>query len=135
MISEATMTDHESTARVTGVRTIGIPVRDQDRALQFYSTVLGLEKSLDAPFGSGRRWIELRAPGSDTTLALVPATAEVPAAVETGIRLSTADAGAMHARLLAHGVAAGEVLRWPGVPPMFNFRDVDGNGLEMLQET
>jgi hypothetical protein len=36
--------------------------------------------------------------------------------------------------LLARGVDAGEVLRWPGVPPMFAFRDQDGNGLELVQE-
>jgi lactoylglutathione lyase len=25
------------------------------------------------------------------------------------------------------------VLRWPGVPPMFAFRDQDGNGLEIVE--
>jgi hypothetical protein len=25
-------------------------------------------------------------------------------------------------------------LRWPGVPPMFSFRDQDGNGLELVQQ-
>jgi hypothetical protein len=25
-----------------------------------------------------------------------------------------------------------ELLRWPGVPPMFAFRDQDGNGLEIV---
>jgi catechol 2,3-dioxygenase-like lactoylglutathione lyase family enzyme len=25
------------------------------------------------------------------------------------------------------------VLRWPGVPPMFAFRDPDGNGLEIIE--
>ena len=24
-------------------------------------------------------------------------------------------------------------LRWPGVPPMFAFRDQDGNGLEIVE--
>lgn len=26
-----------------------------------------------------------------------------------------------------------ELLKWPGVPPMFAFRDQDGNGLEIIQ--
>ena len=58
----------------------------------------------------------------------------VLAGVETGIRLTTPDADAAHAALLAHGVDASDVLRWPGVPPMFSFRDLDGNGLELVQQ-
>jgi lactoylglutathione lyase len=30
-------------------------------------------------------------------------------------------------------VDVGEVLRWPGVPPMFMFRDPDGNRLEIVE--
>jgi len=26
------------------------------------------------------------------------------------------------------------VLRWPGVPPMFAFRDADGNGMEIVEQ-
>jgi lactoylglutathione lyase len=54
---------------VTRVRTIGVPVRDQDKALEFYATVLGLDKTLDVPIGSGRRWIEVSPPGGGTTIA------------------------------------------------------------------
>ena len=39
-----------------------------------------------------------------------------------------------HARLTAAGVGVGELLNWPGVPPMFTFRDQDGNGLEIVQD-
>jgi hypothetical protein len=53
--------------------------------------------------------------------------------VETGIRLITLDADADNARLKSRGIDAGEVLRWPGVPPMFAFRDPDGNGLEIIE--
>jgi lactoylglutathione lyase len=27
----------------------------------------------------------------------------------------------------------GEILRWPGVPAMFAFRDQDGNGMEIVE--
>jgi hypothetical protein len=53
--------------------------------------------------------------------------------VETGIRLTTPDADAAHAQLRSQNVETGEVLRWPGVPPMFAFRDQDGNGLELIE--
>lgn len=121
-------------AQITGVRTIGVPVTDQDRALSFYTGTLGFEKRLEVPMGPGRRWIEVAPPGSATTIALVVAHEGVPAGVETGIRLTTGNAGAVHAQLRTDGVDTGELLRWEGVPPMFAFRDQDGNGLEIVEQ-
>jgi catechol 2,3-dioxygenase-like lactoylglutathione lyase family enzyme len=123
-----------TTNRITSMRTVGVPVRDQDRALEFYAEVLGMATSLDADLGGGRRWIEVSTADGGTTIALVGAKPGAPAGVETGIRLCTPDADALHAHLLEHGVSADEVLRWPGVPPMFAFRDQDGNGLEIVQD-
>jgi catechol 2,3-dioxygenase-like lactoylglutathione lyase family enzyme len=125
----------QSTTRITDVHTVGVPVTDQDRALEFYVAKLGFEKRLDAPFGDGQRWIEVAPPGAATTIALVSSHEGVPAGVETGIRLVTEDVDADHADLLARGVDADEVLRWPGVPPMFAFRDQDGNGLEIIERS
>ena len=129
------MPDTKATSRISRVRTVGVPVTDQDRAVEFYLGKLGLEKRLDAPMGGGKRWIEVAPSGATTTVALVPAHEGVPAGVETGIRFVTADADAEQARLRASGVDADEVLRWPGVPPMFAFRDSDGNGLEIVEES
>lgn len=118
---------------ISDVRTVGVPVTDQDRALEFYVGTLGFETRLDARFGGGGRWIEVAPPGATTTIALVAAREGIPAGVETGIRLTAADADAVHAELRAHGVDADDVLRWPGVPAMFAFRDQDGNGLEIVE--
>jgi len=123
-----------STTGITGVRTIGVPVRDQSKALEFYTTVLGFSKRLDVATPQGTRWIEVGPSGTGPSIALVLEHDGVPAGVETGIRLTTADADADHATLLAHGVDASEVLRWPGVPPMFSFSDQDGNRLELVQQ-
>jgi catechol 2,3-dioxygenase-like lactoylglutathione lyase family enzyme len=83
--------------------------------------------------GEGRRWIEVAPPGAATTLALVAEHDGVPSGVETGVRLAVDDAEAAHAELVRSGVDAGEILRWPGVPPMFALRDPDGNGLEIVE--
>jgi catechol 2,3-dioxygenase-like lactoylglutathione lyase family enzyme len=120
--------------RIRDIRTVGVPVRDQDRALTFYTTVLGLDTRMDVSMAAGVRWIEVAPPGAGTSIALVLEHDGVPAGVETGIRLTTADAEADRATLLARGVDADEVLRWPGVPPMFAFRDQDGNSLEIVQD-
>jgi catechol 2,3-dioxygenase-like lactoylglutathione lyase family enzyme len=129
------MTSTSSTTRATRVRTVGVPVRDQDRALDFYSGVLGLDTRVDFPMGGGGRWIEMAPRDGGTTIALVLAKPDAPAGVETGIRLCAPDADAFRRRLLEAGASADEVLRWPGVPPMFAFHDQDGNRLEIVQES
>jgi catechol 2,3-dioxygenase-like lactoylglutathione lyase family enzyme len=120
---------------ISAIATVGVPVTDQDRALQFYTGTLGLEKQLDVPLPQfGGRWITVAPPGSATTIALVPAHEGVSAGVETGIRLASPDAAAAHQRLRDGGVDVGELLHWEGVPPMFGFHDPDGNGLEVTQQ-
>jgi lactoylglutathione lyase len=81
----------------------------------------------------GGRWIEVAPPGAAITIALVPTHEGAPTGVQTGIRFTTVDAAAVHSDLEARGVDVGELLRWPGVPPMFAVRDRDGNGLEIVQ--
>ena len=120
--------------RITDVRTVGVPVADQHRALEFYVDTLGFETRLDVPLGEGQRWIEVAPPGAATTIALVLSHEGVPSGVETGIRFTTPDADSLHADLHARGVDTDEVLHWDGVPPMFAFRDQDGNGLEIVEQ-
>jgi lactoylglutathione lyase len=129
------MSPSESTTQIIDLRTVGVPVADQDRALAFYVDVLGLEKRLDVPMGGGRRWIEVAPAGASTSIALVAAHDGVPAGVETGIRLTALRVDANHAALRERGVDADDILRWEGVPPMFAFRDQDGNGLEIVEQS
>jgi predicted enzyme related to lactoylglutathione lyase len=128
------MTGTRTPTRISDVRTVAVPVRDQQRALEFYGTVLGFETRMDSPFPGGR-WIELAVPGATTTIALAAAQEGTSTGVDTGIRFSTADATADHASLTAAGVDVdAEVLRFPGVPPMFSFRDPDGNRLYVVEQ-
>ncbi len=120
--------------RITQVGTVGVPVTDHERALGFYVGKLGFEKRLDVPFGDGQRWIEVAPPGAATSIALVSPPAGQPIGIDTGIRFTTEDADADHAALGAGGLDADpEVLRWPGVPPMFSLRDPDGNRLYIVE--
>jgi lactoylglutathione lyase len=120
---------------VTGITAVGVPVGDQDRALAFYTEELGMEKRLDVPLPQlGGRWVTVAPPDSVTAIALVPVRAGHSTGVETGIRLATPDASALHNRLHDRGVDVDDLLRWPGVPPMFAFRDQDDNGLEIIEE-
>jgi len=121
--------------QIEEVGTIGVPVTDQNRAIAFYVHTLGFQTRLDVPIGPGERWIVVTPPRGTASIALVAADEHQPAGVETGIRLISRDADTARAALIANGVDADPVLRWDGVPPMFAFRDQDGNGLEIVQET
>jgi len=52
------------------IKFLGIPVRDQDRALRFYTEKLGFRILTDQEFTDKQRWIELSIPGAETGLAL-----------------------------------------------------------------
>jgi catechol 2,3-dioxygenase-like lactoylglutathione lyase family enzyme len=123
-------------ARITELATVAVPVSDQDRALEFYVGTLGFTKHRDIAFGGSQRWVEVAPTGVGTTIALVPAGEGAPVGPETGIRLITEDADADHAYLVARGVDTDPaVLRWPGVPAMFGFRDPDGNRLVLIERS
>jgi predicted enzyme related to lactoylglutathione lyase len=125
----------ETKTHITAIANVGVPVADQDRELAFFVGTLGFETRRDVPFGDGHRWIEVAPAGSPTTVALAPAPDGAAPAVDTGIRFTTADADADHADLQARGVDVdAEVMRWPGVPPMFSFRDPEGNTFYIVEQ-
>lgn len=126
--------NQQTTSRITHVHTV-VPVTDQERALEFYVGKLGFKERMDASFGAGQRWLEVAPPGAVTTIALVPTREGMPAGVKTGIRLLSEDAETDHANLRARGVDADpEIMRFGGgVPPMFYFRDPDGNRLVIVE--
>jgi lactoylglutathione lyase len=122
---------------ITDVRTVGIPVTDQDQALAFYVDTLGFEKRLDAPISPTMRWIEVAPPGAGTSIALTADEEGTGQATgtDTGIRFAVPDAEAEHAAMRDVGVAVSEVMHWPGVPPMYTVDDPDGNRFYVVEET
>jgi predicted enzyme related to lactoylglutathione lyase len=55
---------------ITHVKFVSIPMRDQDRALAFYTEKLGFKVLTDQPYDDTQRWIELRVGTSDTRVVL-----------------------------------------------------------------
>jgi uncharacterized glyoxalase superfamily protein PhnB len=58
---------------LTRVRSVGIYVSDQQRALEFYRDVLGCDVLVDTPVGDWEgapRWIEVRLPRDEVNLLL-----------------------------------------------------------------
>ena len=126
------MTATQTTMHITDIRTVAVPVTDQDRALAFYRDDLGLETRIDMSYGDDQRWLEVVPSGATTSIALVRAVETAPAGIDTGIRLTTEDAAADHETLRARGIDVdAEVLEYP--VPMFTLRDPDRNVLYVVQ--
>ncbi len=117
----------------TEVKSVTLTVADQDRALAFYTEVLGCGLRIDVEVWPGARLVEVVPPGSKVGLVLLPKDSPLPIAE----RMGTSDAEAAHALLRAAGVTLHneDVLHMEGAPPMFSFSDPDGNGLVYLEET
>lgn len=119
-----------------------IPVDDQEKALQFYSKVLGFQKKHDIPMGK-HRWITLVSPEDPggTELALEPD--EHPAVkpfksslVEDGIpftAFSVSDVAAEHQRLVDLGVRFTQQPTDLGTVKTAVFDDTCGNLIMMIQ--
>jgi len=122
--------------RINKIANVVIVSKDQDAMLGFYVDKLGFTKRVDEPFGGGYRWIEIGLGDEVTTIALAPPPEGVPSGnSQTGITLQTDDIDAVHAQLRDAGVDVDAEIQRMGdpVPPMFWFRDPEGNTLLMVQ--
>lgn len=120
---------------IAGISLVIIPSTDQDRSIDFYVDSLGFEKRTDVAFGDKYRWVEVYPPSGTTGIALAPPRPGDPTGVQTGITLTTDDVDVTHAELQSRGVDVdAEVSRMEDpVPPMFWFRDPDGNSLLVVR--
>jgi catechol 2,3-dioxygenase-like lactoylglutathione lyase family enzyme len=126
----------KTATRINKLGTVIIPVSDQDRAIEFYVEKLGFEQRADIPFGNGYRWVEVAPADAVTTIAIVPPPPGKPTGnVETGIGLHTDDIDADYADMKAQGIDVDDEISRMGdpIPPMFWFRDPDGNTLMVVE--
>jgi predicted enzyme related to lactoylglutathione lyase len=114
---------------------VAVPVTDQDGAIAFYTEKLGCTVAADIDAG-GYRWVEVAPPGGGTTLAIVPPPEGGPTGIDTNVILTTEDIDEAHGELRNRGVDVDdEVSRMGGpVPPMFWFRDPEGNKLLIVED-
>jgi len=62
------------------IKLASVPIDDYDKALKFYTEVLGFVKKRDIPLGEGARWITVVSPEDpDGTELLLEPNAEYPA--------------------------------------------------------
>jgi lactoylglutathione lyase len=119
---------------ITQLGRIFVPVSDQDEALAFYTETLGFALRVDISYGEGERWIEVVPGGGEAALALVPPREGQPLQPSSNVSLETLDIEAAHAELAQRGVEIEDIMRFdPPVPPMFAFKDPDGNTYMLVQ--
>jgi lactoylglutathione lyase len=121
--------------KINQVGRVLVPVDDQDKAIEFYTNLLGFSVVADVRFGEDSRWVEVGPPGGGTALALVPPQGEYQPGRMTGIALQSTDPKADHDELQNRGVDVDAQL-WGGdgtVPLGFFFRDNSKNQLMVVE--
>jgi predicted enzyme related to lactoylglutathione lyase len=112
-------------------------VSDQDKALDFYTNVLGLEKRIENPTPDGPRFLTVGVKGDDFQLVLWPGT---PGQAEpamgrppASITIGTDDCRKTMEELKARGVEfVSDVIEFRGIQ-IAQFRDPDGNLLQVRE--
>ncbi|GAB3410052.1 VOC family protein [Flindersiella endophytica] len=113
---------------------VALLVSDQDKALDYYTNVIGFEKRSDYPIPGGPRFLTVGVEGQDFELVLwpgTPATAKPGSAVYT---IEVEDCRAEFERLRSRGVTfePPEMLEFPwGFAA--RFQDQDGNLLQVRE--
>lgn len=107
---------------------LSVPVADQEQAKAFYVGVLGFVVREDAPFGEGRRWLELVPPAGGTSITLVTWVDDMPAGSLRGTVLGTDDCHKTYAELSSRGVEFSDDVQDASWGHYATFTDPDGNG-------
>jgi catechol 2,3-dioxygenase-like lactoylglutathione lyase family enzyme len=109
-----------------GVDVVFYQVCSMDKAVEFYSGVLGLEVLRR----EGNDWTELGA--GETVIALSGELATRPHQGGATVILKTSDISAVEGRLAEHGVQRGRVEDMGGAK-MLTFHDPDGNEIIAME--
>jgi glyoxylase I family protein len=124
------------------IKLTSILVDDQDKALKFYTDVLGFEKKHDIPVGGPYRWITVTAPGrDDLELSLEPNANPVGKTFQEGLFAQGIPATAFEsenieqevARLEKKGVAFTKKPTQMGPVIIAVFADTCGNLIQIYQ--
>ena len=123
---------------LTNVVYAAVFVSDQDRALDFYTNILGLEKRSERPTADGTRFLTVGVKGQDFSLVLWPGTPgrgkPSQGLVPAQYTIDTDDCRKAFETLKSRGVkfAPAEIIEQPwGL--IAKFEDADGNMLQLRE--
>jgi catechol 2,3-dioxygenase-like lactoylglutathione lyase family enzyme len=128
------------------VTLISIPVRDQEKALKFYTEKLGFIKKKDTPLGGGNRWLTLVSKEAQegpelllepAPLHFEPSKVYQDALMEAGIpytQFDVDDVQQEYDRLIDLGVEFSLEPTEMGTVKVAVFNDTCGNNIQLVEE-
>lgn len=122
----------DAPTRLRFISIVSVPVTDPEAAKRFYIDTVGFELLRDDPIGPEQRWIQLRPPGAETSIALVTWFETMRPGSLTGLVLESADLAADYRVLEGRGLELSEPTDAPW-GRFATFRDPDGNGWVVQQ--
>jgi len=129
------VTTRKQNRMIAKLQFVSIPVKDQQRALEFYTQKLGFEVTTDQPMGPGQRWIELAIPGAQTGVVLfTPPGQESRIGTFFNGSFATADVEKTYAELEARGVEFVQPPKKESWGTSAIFKDPDGNQFVLSSE-
>jgi catechol 2,3-dioxygenase-like lactoylglutathione lyase family enzyme len=113
---------------IKAVKFVSIPVKDQNRALEFYTQKLGFQVLTDQPMGQGQRWLELKIPGGETKVVLfTPTGHETRIGTFSNVTFMSDNVEKTYEELSARGVSFERPPRKEQWGTSAIFKDLDGN--------
>ena len=127
-LDSALALSESSCTMIKQIKFLTIPVRDQKRALDFYTEKLGFTIITDQPFDGKQRWIELRIPKAETRIALfTPEGQEGRIGSFTGISYHCEDVEQTYGELSSRGVLFDAPPKKEPWGTFATFKDSEGN--------
>ena len=128
------------------IKVLSVPVRDQSKALKFYTEVLGFVLKQDIPVGGENRWLTVVSPENQDGVELLlepapnhfePSKVYQEALFDAGIpwtQFNVKDVQAEYDRLLALGVEFSVKPTEMGTVKIVVFNDTCGNNIQLVEE-
>jgi len=116
------------------IEVISIPVKNQDKAVEFYINKLGFKLLVDTPFDQNKRWIQIGlSDENETTISLVDWFEDMLPVHVKGLVLSVDDIEKTVKNLKENGVGISPIDETPW-GKFAHFNDIDGNGWAIREE-
>jgi predicted enzyme related to lactoylglutathione lyase len=130
-------TNHGGTTMLEKVAYTSVFVSDQDKALDFYTNVLGFEKGVENPTPDGPRFLTVAVNGQDFQLVLWPGTPgqgqPVQGRIPAAYTIETRDIRQAVEALTSRGVKFDNgIVEYPW-GYLAGFQDPDGNRLQLRE--
>ena len=108
---------------IKGFSHVGLWVKDQDRALAFYTEKLGFQVNTDADMGGGARWLTISHPDQPELEVILG---------RPGPPMLSEEDGEVILKLLAKGSLGGGVMRCDNIYE--TYKELSAKGVEFTQE-